>query len=70
VTAQEYRPPWWYRGRHLQTIWGPLVRQFNRPRLRRERRDTPDGDFVDVDWLEPAPAGAPLVLILHGLEGS
>jgi predicted alpha/beta-fold hydrolase len=70
VTAQEYRPPWWYRGRHLQTIWGPLVRQFNRPRLRRERRDTPDGDFVDVDWLEPAAAGAPLVLILHGLEGS
>ncbi len=66
----EYRPPWWYRGRHLQTIWGPLVRQFNRPGLRRERRETPDGDFVDVDWLEPAPAGASLVLILHGLEGS
>ncbi len=68
--AAAYRPPFWYRGRHLQTIWGPLVRQFGRPRLRRERLDTPDGDFVDVDWLEPAPAGAPLVLILHGLEGS
>ncbi|HET8577705.1 MAG TPA: alpha/beta fold hydrolase [Methylomirabilota bacterium] len=65
-----YRPPFWYRGRHLQTIWGPLVRQFRRPRLRRERLETPDGDFVDLDWHEPAPRGAPLVLILHGLEGS
>jgi predicted alpha/beta-fold hydrolase len=30
---------------------------------------TPDGDFVDLDWLA-GPAGAPLVLVLHGLEGS
>jgi uncharacterized protein len=32
---------------------------------------TRDGDFVDLDWLDaPAPAGAPLLLLLHGLEGS
>jgi hypothetical protein len=37
--------------------------------LRRERVPTPDGDFVDVDWLDGAP-GAPLILVLHGLEGS
>jgi predicted alpha/beta-fold hydrolase len=30
-----------------------------------------DGDFVDLDWLEaPGAAGAPLLLVLHGLEGS
>ena len=68
--APDYRPPWWYRGRHLQTLWGPMLRPSGRPRLRRERLDTPDGDFLDLDWLEPAPAAAPLVLILHGLEGS
>lgn len=38
-------------------------------RLRRERVATPDRDFVDLDWLEGSP-GAPLVLLLHGLEGS
>jgi len=65
-----YHPPWWYRGRHLQTLWGPLLRQGGRPRLRRERVPTSDGDFLDVDWLANARAGAPLVLILHGLEGS
>jgi predicted alpha/beta-fold hydrolase len=37
--------------------------------LRRERVETPDGDFVDLDWLD-GPARAPLLLVLHGLEGS
>lgn len=36
---------------------------------RRERVVTRDGDFVDLDWVD-GPAGAPLVLVLHGLEGS
>lgn len=39
--------------------------------LRRERVTTRDGDFVDLDWLSPpGPRGAPLLLVLHGLEGS
>jgi predicted alpha/beta-fold hydrolase len=65
-----YRPPFWYRGRHLQTLWGPLLRHWRRPPLRRERLETPDGDFVDLDWLADAPESGPLILILHGLEGS
>jgi uncharacterized protein len=77
----DYRRPWWYRGAHLQTLWGPLVRRFGVPGLRRERIETPDGDFLDLDWLTAGPTaaparpltparGSPLVLILHGLEGS
>ena len=65
-----YHPPFWYRGRHLQTLWGPLFRNWRRPPQRRERLETPDGDFVDLDWLAGGPARGPLVLILHGLEGS
>ena len=65
-----YVPPWWYRGRHLQTLWGPLLRPIGRPRFRRERVDTPDGDFLDLDWCEPEAVGAPVVVVLHGLEGS
>ena len=68
--APAYRPPWWYRGRHLQTLWGPLLRPGGRPEVRRERVETPDGDFVDLDWLAGRERGAPLVVILHGLEGS
>jgi predicted alpha/beta-fold hydrolase len=62
------RPAWWCRGGHLQTIWGPLFRRGD-VSLRRERLVTPDADFVDLDWLD-GPATAPLLLVLHGLEGS
>ena len=65
-----YRPPWWYRGRHLQTLWGPLFRPVGRPRYRRERVETADGDFLDLDWLDDHATGAALVVVLHGLEGS
>lgn len=69
-----YRAPAWLPGGQLQTLWPALhARRVAGPRIayRRERWDTPDGDFVDVDWLEPAaPAGAPLLVLFHGLEGS
>ncbi|WOP15309.1 YheT family hydrolase [Ottowia sp. SB7-C50] len=69
-----YRAPAWLPGGHLQTIWPALyARRFvgPRPRWRRERWDTPDGDFIDVDWLATSPAaGAPLLVLFHGLEGS
>jgi hypothetical protein len=67
--AGAFRPPWWCRNRHLQTAWGPLFR-WQRVPLRRERLTTPDGDFLDLDWLEGGGARAPLLLVLHGLEGS
>ena len=43
-----------------------------RPALRRERWETPDGDFLDLDWLAATrtAARAPCVVVLHGLEGS
>ena len=65
-----YRAPAWLPGGHAQTIW-PIVRKGAPPSYRRERWDTPDGDFIDVDWLAAAEeAGAPLVVLFHGLEGS
>jgi predicted alpha/beta-fold hydrolase len=69
--AGPFRPAWWCRNGHVQTIWGPLFRGGQVP-FRRERLPTPDGDFVDLDWLDAdglAP-GAPRLLVLHGLEGS
>ncbi|NPC59225.1 YheT family hydrolase [Caenimonas soli] len=69
-----YRAPWWLPGGNLQTIWPALYarRVFGEhPQFRRERWATPDGDFVDLDWLErKAPPQAPLLVLFHGLEGS
>jgi hypothetical protein len=69
-TVAPYRAPAWLRGGHAQTIWPTFMRLPALP-LRRERVETGDGDFWDFDWLAaPADAGAPLVVLFHGLEGS
>ncbi len=39
-------------GGNVQTIYAALAAPAPRARYRRERWDTPDGDFVDVDWLD------------------
>jgi predicted alpha/beta-fold hydrolase len=70
VETPSYHRPWWYRGRHLQTLWGPLLRRSPCPALRRERVHTLDGDFLDLDWHAASARTPSLVLILHGLEGS
>jgi len=49
-SAIGYRPPAWLPGRHLQTIWPSLLAPKPLPAYHRERWDTPDGDFIDLDW--------------------
>lgn len=69
--------PAWLPGGQTQTIWPALFSRRTTgpaPRFVRERWITPDHDFIDVDWLEPTPAGpaqgVPLLVQFHGLEGS
>jgi predicted alpha/beta-fold hydrolase len=62
-------PPWWLRGAHAQTVYASLAVPVRDVALRRERWDTPDGDFVDVDFLD-GDANAPWLHLFHGLEGS
>lgn len=69
MTSTGYRAPWWLPGAHLQTIL-PVARKRPAPHYRRERWDTPDGDFIDLDWVDSARPDAPLVVLFHGLEGS
>ncbi|MCM2290021.1 MAG: hydrolase [Sulfuritalea sp.] len=66
--AGPYHAPAWLPGGHAQTIW-PLLIKGPLPDYRRERWDTPDGDFIDLDWITGMP-GAPCVALFHGLEGS
>jgi len=49
-SAIGYHPPAWLPGRHLQTIWPSLLAPKPLPAYHRERWDTPDGDFIDLDW--------------------
>jgi predicted alpha/beta-fold hydrolase len=64
-----FKPAWWLRNTHLQTLYAALLR--NTPAiasLRRERLTTPDHDFIDIDWF--GEGHQPLIILLHGLSGS
>jgi predicted alpha/beta-fold hydrolase len=64
-----YIAPRWLPGGNLQTIYPSTFIAKPPVRFRRERWDTPDDDFVDVDFVDGRP-GQPLVVLFHGLEGS
>jgi len=74
----DHRPPPWLPGGHLQTVWAARLARTHDgpdPAFHRERWDTPDGDFIDVDFAfdsTPDTTGpeAPLLVLFHGLEGS
>jgi predicted alpha/beta-fold hydrolase len=70
----QYVAPRWLPGGNLQTIWPALYARRTAgplPTYRRERWDTPDGDFIDVDFVDaPTPDIVPLLVLFHGLEGS
>ena len=65
-----YRAPWWLPGGHLQTLYPYFVLRHRAPPYRRQRWETPDGDFIDLDWADERDDSAPLVALFHGLEGA
>lgn len=69
-----YQAPWWLPGGDIQTIYAAkLAKSLDRSSIdwTRERWQTPDGDFVDVDWFGKTHQTAqPLLVLFHGLEGS
>ena len=76
-TPPRYRAPAWLPGGNLQTLYPALLAPRPRVRYRRQRWDTPDSDFIDLDWIENQDSGLeiadqerPLLVLFHGLEGS
>lgn len=63
-----YAPPAVLFSRHLETIYPSLFRKVAFRAPRRERINTPDDDFLDLDWYEQG--SSKLVIISHGLEGN
>jgi uncharacterized protein len=77
-TDMGYHAPSWLPGGHAQTIhasrWTPRVQVP----YWRDRWDTPDLDFIDLDWVDNPDHSlqldqqddTPLIVLFHGLEGS
>jgi predicted alpha/beta-fold hydrolase len=74
IVSSDFTPAGWLKNRHLQTIYPTLpFAAAARVALQSEPLELPDGDVTIVDWLKdgpPDPATAPILVILHGLEGS
>lgn len=68
MSELKFKPAWWLSNPHLQTLWPVFCRRSKKLSARRERIELNDGDFVDLDWV--GGETGPIVLILHGLEGS
>ena len=65
----DFRAPWWLAGAHFQTVYGSVLAPAGKVPYVRERWDTPDGDFIDLDFVA-GPEDVPFVLLFHGLQGS
>jgi predicted alpha/beta-fold hydrolase len=62
--------PFWQRGGHLQSIVPGVFRKVKGVQYQRERIETPDGDFLDLDWLRGSEPRRRLMIVTHGLESS
>jgi predicted alpha/beta-fold hydrolase len=66
---EPYRPPRLLANGHLQTVYPTLFRRPGGISYRRERMETDDGDFIDLDWSASASPSRRVAIISHGLEG-
>ena len=67
ISHSTFKRPFYLPNGHFETIYPALFRRVEGIHYRRERLELPDGDFLDLDWIERK--SKQLVLLTHGLEG-
>jgi predicted alpha/beta-fold hydrolase len=68
IHGSTYRAPFLFSNGHLQTLYPSLARKLGEGRYQRERIETPDRDFLDLDWSRAG--NRKLAILSHGLEGN
>lgn len=68
IIKSSFKPAWWLANPHLQTLWSSFFRSAPDIDLERIRLELEDGDFLDLAVTDIKDK--PIVVILHGLEGS
>ena len=68
IAQSTYRAPFYLFDHHLETIVPGLFRKVDPLPYVRERIETRDADFLDLDWVQKG--AKKLVVLSHGLEGS
>jgi predicted alpha/beta-fold hydrolase len=67
-SKEDYNPSFLVSNGHVQTIYPSLFRKLDPSIFTRERINTPDGDFLDLDWSKVS--SKKITIISHGMEGS
>jgi predicted alpha/beta-fold hydrolase len=67
IEKSSYKTPFGLKNPHLLTIFPQVFRRVKGVNYNRERLDTPDNDFLDLDWC--ANGNSRCVILVHGLEG-
>ena len=67
IERSSYHAPFLCSNGHVQTMLPSLVRRPHNVLYQRERIDTPDDDFLDIDWSRTG--SRKLAVLSHGLEG-
>lgn len=74
LPTPDYTMPFPFTNGHVQTLYPTLLRTPPSMSPKPERIDTPDGDFLDVDWHHasgtPDKPAHRAVIVSHGLEGN
>ena len=67
LSSSYTQAPLFYLNGHFETIIPSIWRKIEGVSYEREKIDTPDGDFLNLDWSRVE--GERLLIVSHGLEG-
>ncbi len=71
LPTPDYIPPFPFSSGHIQTLYPTLFRTTPHSQPQRERIETADGDFLDIDWHYGVGGKTQkLAVVSHGLEGN
>jgi predicted alpha/beta-fold hydrolase len=63
-----FNPPFLFKNKHLSTVIPALLRKIKGVYYQRIRINTPDKDFLDLDF--SGTGSKEIIIVLHGLEGN
>lgn len=68
ILDSTFKPPFQFKNGFIATVYSGLFRKVSLEQ-KRERIDTHDDDFLDLDWSYAKMPSDAVIILLHGLEG-
>ena len=65
-----FKAPWWLKNSHLQTLYPTIFQKKIQLNLIYDEFELSDSDKIGIHWTSNKNENLPLIILLHGLEGS